>query len=122
MAQVLAYAGRFKRFTITITDANGNAVPFQAGDVIRVKVGRDGRAPVLDLSSLAATANGSTVAAANPSEVKLRAADLAGGVIKPGVYTFEAFLVDANDAEQPKAAIDGTFHLFSTQAGSTGVS
>jgi len=121
MSQITAYAGRYRRFTVTITDENGATVAFQAGDVVRVKIGRPGRAPLLDLDSVAASSNGSTVSAANPATVKIRAADLVAGVIKPGAYTFEVLLVDANDSEQPKAAINGTFHVLPSPGGDTGL-
>lgn len=107
--------------TYTITDADGNNVTIGAGDVVRVKIGRSGEAPILDLSSKANTVNGSSVSAANPSAVVIRAADLNRTSFHPGVYDLEVAVVDDSDDDKIKFAGHHVFVLTDTQQGSVGV-
>lgn len=107
------FRGRTTRETITVKDAAGAAVAFEVGDVFRVAIGRDGEAPLLDLSSASPAAGGTTVQAANPSQVVFDEDDTAG--LDPGVYNCEAFIIDASDGERIKFADKGIAVVHQTQ-------
>src|SRR5688572_25675349 len=73
-----------------ITEVDGTTlIVLVAGDVVRLKVGRPGEAPLLDLDSLGTTANGSGCSFANPSRITIDANDLD---FRPGIYTMELAL------------------------------
>lgn len=110
------YKNRTTRETITVTDADGDNVDFESGDTFRVKIGRTGAAPLLDLDSDAASANGSTVQAANPSIVVLDQDDVE--TLSAGVYDCEVSIVDASDGNRIKHADKGVCVVHGTQAGS----
>lgn len=115
-----AYRGRWKCFTLTVTDANGANVVFAAGDVIRVKIGRSrGDVPVLDMDSAAASANGSTLTAANPTTFNLVPADAT--LFTAGSYDIEVAIVDDTDSDYIKHAITGVFVVHDTQLGDVGL-
>ena len=107
------YRRRTAAYEITITDADGVAVTFAAGDKVRVKIGRNGETPLLDLSSAAASANGSTLTAANPTQLYLAQGDAAATA---GVYDIEASIVDSSDSKI-KHAETGVFVLHDTPLG-----
>jgi hypothetical protein len=104
--------------TITVTESDGSNTVFAAGDVFRLKIGRDGAAPLLDLDSKAATANGSGCTAANPTTLTLDRRDV---TMPAGVYDIEALIVDDSDSDQPKQADKGVLTVVETQAGDTGL-
>lgn len=108
-----AYRRRTGVFDITITEADGSLVELVAGDKIRVKIGRSGAVPLLDLSSDAPSANGSTLTAANPTRLYLTGDD---ATAYPGVYDAEVSVVDASDGKI-KHADTGVFVLHETPLG-----
>ena len=112
---IVTYKKRAGCETITITDNAGNNVALAATDQIRLKIGRAGEAPILDLSSNAPSSNGSTVAKANPCAVRLDQEDLD---FSPGVYDVEVSVVDDSDSDAIKHANKGSFILHNTQLGS----
>lgn len=101
-------------FTFTITDVNDDLVTLQAGDVVRVKIGRAGATPVLDLESTGPTANGSTVTFANPSTVTLDADDVT--LLAPGIWDMEGALYQSAQGETLHA-IEGTLTVYDTMLG-----
>ena len=115
---VTAFKKRNCYETITINDANGIAVVLAATDQIRIKVGRAGKAPILDLDSIAASGNGSTVARANPCTVRFDQNDLN---FSPGTYDIEASVVDDSDGDAIKHADKGVLVLHNTQLGDVGL-
>jgi len=113
------YRNRTARFLITVTDADGDNVVLASGDVVRVKIGRGNATPLLDLDSAAATANGSSLTAANPSTLLLVAED---SDLTPGIYDIEVAIVDASDGSgRIKHAESGTFIIHDTPGGDTGL-
>lgn len=115
---ITAYKRRTATFEVTILDSAGNNVIIAATDVIRVKVGRNLEVPVLDLDSIAATTNGSTVSAANPTTIRFDQEDIN---FAPGVLDIEVGIVDDSDSDAFKHAEEGVFNLISTQAGDIGL-
>jgi len=106
-----------------MTEADDStAVAALAGtDVVRFKVGRGNAAPVLDLDSVAATANGSVVTIDGTKTgytVRFAQADLDG--LEPGSYDCEVSVVDDSESA-PVDAIRvierGVLHLIDTQGG-----
>ncbi len=113
-----AYQNRSCSMTVTITQSDGTNVTFSSGDVFRLKIGRgDGAAPLIELDSNAATTNGSTASAANPSTVVLDQDDLNLADMPPGIYEVEANIVDDSDQDRIKHADHGVLVLHKTQAG-----
>lgn len=96
MSLILAEQSRQLVRDLTIQDSAGSTITPGANDVVRVKIGRRGSAPILDLDSAAASDNGSTFAKNSPTSGKSRltiaAADMA--LLEPGVYSFEFGLYD----------------------------
>ena len=119
--RVIHQINRVCEKTYTITDADSNNVTIGAGDVVRVKIGRAGSTPILDLDSAAASANGSTVAAANPCNVYIAATDLNRTLFTPGVYDLEVGVVDDSDNDKFKFAGHHVFVLTDTQLGDVGL-
>jgi hypothetical protein len=116
---------RTRDWTLTMTDASGAAIPFAAGDVIRVKVGRGSGTPALDVSSYEAL-SGSTVVAPgsdvnSPASLPttdgvfaLRVAASDTSNMETGAYDMEAILVDQSEtapANAVKHAQSFVFHL-----------
>ncbi len=116
---VTVYRGRTRDFTVTVFDPNDDQVTFRTEDVMRLKVGRVGGAPILDFDSNAATSNGSSVADANPCNVRLAQGDL--NLLEPGIYTIEVGIVDDSDADKFKHAQTGILSLVDTMLGDTGL-
>ena len=110
--EVKAYANRTVDFTVTLKTNSGGYLQLQAGDVVRVKIGRVGTVG-LDLDSAAASANGSSVTVAQLGDgsathasvtVRLAQGDLNG---MQGTYDVEALVVDDSEttpADSIKAA------------------
>lgn len=118
---ITAYKNRSSRFTITVTDANGDAAPFETGqDVMRLKIGDAGSVPLLDLTNLSP---GSLLSflepRENPATLVLNQSDL--DQITPGIYDMEIAIVDDSDLDKIKHADKGIFVLIDTQQGSIGL-
>jgi len=105
--------------TITVTESDGSNTAFASGDVFRFKIGRAGETPLLDLDSVAATANGSSCSAANPSTLYLDRRDL---TMPAGIYDCEALIVDDSDRDAPKQAETGVITILPVQEGDVGLS
>lgn len=117
---ITAYRGRTKLCDITITDEDGDNVSISGSDAIRVKIGNGKDTPLLDLDTVAATANGSSLTLANPTRLRLDQSDLSG--IPAGVYDIEVSVVDNSDSQKIKHAESGTFALHDTPGGDVGLS
>lgn len=103
-------------FTVTIRDADDAIVPLDVNDVVRVKVGKPGSAPILDFDSLAPSAGGSTVTFANPTTVTINGNDLVAPTIVPGDWDIEVGIFD-NSQGLMLHADSGPFSLFESQLG-----
>lgn len=114
ISQVL-FRRRTAAFEVTIYNEAGTIVPFDAAvDKFRVKIGRAGSTPILDLVSGTTTASGSTVAAANPSGIKIDQSDIN---VTPGIYDIEAAIVDNSDADRIKIGDKGIVLIVDTANG-----
>lgn len=113
---VTAYNNRNSRFEVTIFE-NGSLFTVTSSDIVYVKIGRNNETPVFEFSSANATANGSSVSAANPAVVEIKQEDLLEADIPPGTYDIEVGVVDASDEDDFKIVQKGTFVLHQTMAG-----
>ena len=123
MTLIRAEKGRKLIRDITITDANSNTVTAGTNDVVRIKIGRRGQTPILDLDSAAASTNGSTVTKNSPSSGKNRVAIVEAdmNLLDPGVYTLEVALYDNADSAL-KHVDHQIFHVAETMLGDVGSS
>jgi hypothetical protein len=119
--RVIHQIGRTCDRAFTITDAADVDVVLASGDTVRVKVGRQGQTPIIDLDSNAPTANGSSCTAANPSTVRLHQDDLNRTDFVPGVYTLEVLVIDDSDSDIAKHAGNHVLILEDTPQGSVAV-
>jgi hypothetical protein len=118
---ITAYQSRDTTETITLRNAAGESITLAGDDKIRIKIGRSGKTPLLDI--LGGTAlNGTTLTNVNPATLSLYAASLAPSIIKPGVYDLEALVLDTADNNRLKHAESGVFVLIGTQLGQVGAS
>lgn len=104
--------------TITITETDGSAYEWIASDAIRVKIGKAGKVPLLDLTSAEDTAAGSGISQANPTTVVIRAADTANFPI--GVLDMEVLVVDDSDQDKVKHAEFHEVAILDTPLGGVG--
>lgn len=111
-----AYRNRTCSWTITITDAAGANVVLEVTDSLRLKIGRAGESPLLDLKSGVASTNGSTLSAANPTTFVLDQDDAQS--LQPGAYDVEINVVDDSDGDRIKHATVGVLAIHPSQAGS----
>lgn len=96
------------------------AVPVEAGDKVRIKIGRHGATPVLDLVSGTPTANGSSIAvtvASNAYTLVIAKAD--ADLLAAGPYTAEVLFVDSSEV-RTKPVDRGLVIVLPTQGGNTG--
>ena len=104
---------RFNLFSVTIGEADGDDATVSPTDVVRIKIGRLGDAPLLEVESDAATANGSQCTAANPTVVSIEGPDL---TFKAGFYEVEASIWDENEGRMKKVE-RGVFELRDSMGG-----
>lgn len=85
-----------REYTLDLFEDDGTTESIlQAEDEVRVKIGRGGDTPDLDLSSFEELAGGSTIAftaGSNDAIIKLRQADVRS--IEPGAYDCQILVVD----------------------------
>ena len=123
--EIKAHANRTQDFTIALFENDGSTtLTLAATDVVRVKIGRAGDTPLLDVDSIAATANGSvvTVDTLNPASVTLRLAQADTLTLK-GTYDIEVNVVDDSEtdpADAIKAAEYGSLSVIASQSGDVG--
>ena len=98
---------------ITIGEADGDDVVVAANDIVRIKIGRLGKAPILEIASDVATAEGSICTAANPTELTLMGADLS---FRAGIYDIDATIYDTSEGKAKKVE-NGVFILRESMLG-----
>ena len=98
---------------ITIGEADGDDVVVAANDIVRIKIGRLGKAPILEIASDVATAEGSICTAANPTELTLMGADLS---FQAGIYDIDATIYDTSEGKAKKVE-NGVFILRESMLG-----
>jgi hypothetical protein len=86
-----------------------------SSNVLRVKIGKDGQIPQLDLVSTAPTANGSSVTNGNPFVMRLDKDDL---IFAPGVWDLELVVMDDSTGAVVTTLKKGIFVLLATAGGS----
>lgn len=117
---ITAYQSRDTTERITLRDANGASITLLEADRIRLKIGRAGKTPLLDMLG-GTNLNDASLTNVNPTTLKLSAASLAPAIIKPGVYDIEVSVIDTADSNRLKHAESGVFALIGTQLGGTGL-
>lgn len=113
---ITAYQRATTKESITLKDAAGDAVELNASDKVRVKIGRAGEAPKLDITSGTDLGGGSSVTAENPATLTLDEDDLGIDTIKPGIYDIEVGIIDSGDQNRYKPADFGVFVLLASQS------
>jgi hypothetical protein len=96
-------------------DTAGSPLTLLAGDIVRVKIGRCGKV-TLDLSSAAATANGSVVTKTtlSPAQCNLRLAQADMAALQ-GPYDCEVLVSDSTESSPnyaAKTAAQGIIQVF----------
>jgi len=123
MTLIQSHKNRKKIIDLTILDADDAAIVPGSNDVVRVKIGRRGKTPILDIDSVAATANASTVTKNSPSSGKNRLeitrADM--DLFQPGIYTLELAFVDNADSQEIKHVDHQVFAVQKTMTGDVGI-
>lgn len=114
-------AGRTIDVSVTI-----QGVTIASSDVIRVKIGQIGATPALEVTSIAATANGSIAtfsAGASTATVRLAQGDTAA--LTPACYDMEVLVVDDSEtapANAVKHSINYVLVVLSSHSGSVAIS
>lgn len=111
MTLIFAYQNRGLTRDLTINDADGAAVTFDSHDKVRVRIGREGETAKFSVTSGSPTTNGSSLTAANPTRLRMDAADLS---FDPGAYTMFVEYYDHSDAQEWKEVSRQVFVLEGT--------
>jgi len=124
MTLILAHKKRKLVRDITVQNNAGSTVVMTTSDVVRIKVGKINQTPLLDLSSLAASANGSTISVNTPSSGynRVEISQLDMDTLSPGVYSFEVSVVDRDDGNAIKHVDHQIIVVQGTQLGNAGLS
>jgi len=125
-----AYDNRTTDITLTLLDSYGDPLVIDTtgtSDTVRVKIGKGRDTPLLDLSSAAATTNGSSVTISTQGGetlgqvvVRLEQRDVAAS-LWPGVFDMETTLVDESDSSKLKNYLTDELAVIATQSGNTGL-
>lgn len=103
MSLILAYKSRGVTKDITILDGDNEAIAPDSADHIRATITREGKTALLEVSSQANTANGSSFTKNSPSagvnRLRLDASDL---TMAAGVYSLQVDLYDSDDVQEWK--------------------
>lgn len=112
MSLILAYKSRGVTKDITIVDGDGVAIAPDSADHIRATITREGKSALLEVSSSANTANGSSFTKNSPSagvnRLRLDADDL---TFAAGVYSLTVELYDSDDQQEWKVCSRQVFCL-----------
>ena len=98
--QIVADRLRKTEFSIGIGEADCDSVTLASNDNVRVKIGRVGDTPLLEIESDAATANGSSCTATNPTILVLAQDDM---TFPAAIYDIEVAIVDVSEDAIKKA-------------------
>mgnify|MGYP001600201667 CR=1 FL=1 len=96
-----------------VGEADGDDVVVANNDIVRIKIGRLGKSPILEIASDDPTDEGSTCTAANPTELTLMGADLP---FQAGIYDIDATIFDTSEAKAKKVE-NGVFILRESMLG-----
>jgi len=112
MTLVLGQKERGLTRNVEILKANGDVITPGVGDLVRVRINRQGQEDVLSVTSGTPTANGSSVTVGATNVVRLDADDLD---FEPGTYTFFVEYFDNADAREWKEVDREVFVLEHTR-------
>lgn len=99
MSLIVGHKSRKLTYNLIMLDAAGDTITPSGSDVVRVKIGIRGSAPLLDLDTLGATDNGSIVDKNTPISGTQQLNIESGDMDMPhGTYTLEMLLYDADDS------------------------
>ena len=113
---VIAHQRRSSQESITLTFPIGQSLG--ASDKVRLKVGRPGKAPQMDIVGGTPLSGGTTLTNTNPAILSIDQDDVSAESFVPGNYDLEVSVVDATDGDRIKHAETGVFVLMPTQLGS----
>ena len=129
VAENIAYSNRTHDFTVQLKTPSGGYAQLAATDVVRCKIGRGTGVPSLDLDTVAATANSSSVTVAELGDgsathasvtIRLAQADLSS---LQGAYDIEVSVVDDSEtapADAIKAVGYDVLVVIATMGGDIG--
>lgn len=114
MLNIECFRNRGCEFTFQLFDADGAPITPDSQDVTYVAIGRSGTAPLLQLSTAGATANGSTVTVSGDTfRVHIEQED--ANTLPPGVWDLEPVFDDASLGNRYTPAVFGTLTVYATQ-------
>lgn len=113
--QVTVHKNRDHDFSCLICGEDGSATQILAADIVYLKVGNSQDTPLFEMDSTAETSAGSSITASNPTDVKLRQADV--NSLQAGIYDLEIGFLDASDSYRMKHAQKGVLVIHGLLAG-----
>lgn len=129
MFTIHARVGRTSDYNGALYESDGTTgVALAAGDVLRLKIGRGSSDPLLEVTSIAATPNGSVVTITDtsaPAEYTIRLAQDDTADLPPGTYDCELVLVDDSEtapADAAKFVEYGVLNVLPSLGGSVAIS
>lgn len=108
MSLIVAEYDRGKTLSLVLKDADGGTITPGESDRVRVRIGREGEADKLSLTSGSDSKAGSSITKGAANTVRLDATDLR---FAPGVYTMWVEYYDAADAAEWKCVQTQVFWL-----------
>ena len=122
MFLINAWKNRTADYSIQLFEADGTTeLVLAAADSVRIKIGRTGATPNLDLKSGAATSNGSVpsfTVGTNDVTLRIGQADLSS--IVPGAYDMEVLVVDDSETAPDNAIKHVQFGVLMVHDSQTG--
>lgn len=121
--QVQAWKGRTRDFEVSLVEADGTtAFTLSGDDTVRVKIGKTGSEPILDLDSTTDESGYSGISFTPGDSTATVRLGTDTDSMTPGAYNIEVMVVDNSDDAPPDAvkhAQSGIFYLFGTLSGDT---
>jgi predicted RNA methylase len=112
---IQAFRFRDVRYEVTMLDADGDVISIDSTNVLKMKIGKKGLTPHLELSSVSSSARGSQIVLGNPFGIILTSADLQ---FAAGIYDVEILVLDNATSAIITSLKHGVFALHETMRGS----
>lgn len=112
--QVGMYQRRHGRILIDLLDNDGNLYTLPDESHLRLKIGKEGKVPNIDLEDTTSSPNGSYISKGNPMLVVLDQLDTR---FAPGVYDLQISVLDDDDANEITLIARGHFVLYASVGG-----
>ncbi len=106
------------RYELTLLEFDESEIEIDSTNVVQIKIGQDGREPVLDINSYIDTPNGSSLTNTNPIVLTLDQDDM---TFPPGVYDMEIIVSDDITGNPATHISHGIFVMQNTQLGETAI-